>query len=356
MCHACIDATRVDEFGQRLLATLNQGATALMMSIGHRTGLFDTLATLPPSTSEDVAEHAMLNERYVREWLNAMVTARIVDYDRARDTYFLPREHAALLTRSASPDNLAVVAQFFSVLGSVEDDIVECFRSGGGVPYERFSRFHDVMAEESGQTVVAALMDHILPLAPGATSAMESGIDVLDIGCGCGRALNLMASRFPNSRFKGIDISREAIEKATREASARRLGNITFEVADAAAFEEPSRYHFITAFDAIHDQAHPDRVLRCVHAALRPGGTFLMQDIAGSSFVDENMDHLLAPFFYTISTMHCMTVSLASGGMGLGTLWGRQKAVSMLQDAGFQRVDIRDLPHDKLNHYYIARN
>lgn len=356
MCNACIDTSRVDAFGEQVIDIINKGATALMISIGHRTGLFDTMATLPPATSEEIAEHAMLNERYVREWLNAMVTARIVEYDRKSDTYLLPREHAAVLTRAASPDNMAVVAQFFSVLGSVEDDIVECFRNGGGVPYEQFDRFHEVMAEESGQTVVAALIEHILPLAPGTINALEQGIDVLDVGCGSGQALNLLAKRFPNSRFKGIDISEEAIGRASLEARTQKLGNITFEMVDAASLNEPGRYHLVTAFDAIHDQAHPDRVLAGIHAALRPGGTFLMQDIAGSSFVDENMDHLLAPFFYTISCMHCMTVSLAAGGMGLGTLWGRQKATSMLHDAGFERVDIRDLPHDQLNHYYVARN
>ena len=106
--------------------------------------------------------------------------------------------------------------------------------------------------------------------------------------------------------------------------------------------------------DAIHDQAHPDRVLARIQRALRPGGTFLMQDIAGSSFVDENMDHLLAPFFYTISCMHCMTVSLAQGGEGLGAMWGEETTHEYLKRAGFGSVVTARLDHDIQNNWYVV--
>lgn len=145
-----------------------------MISIGHRTGLFDTLAELPPSTSVRIAKSAGLNERYVREWLGAMVTGRLVDYDPAREVYHLPREHAACLTRSAVPNNIAAFTQYIPLLGRVEDEIVECFERGGGVPYASYPRFHQVMAEESVQTVVAALVDDILPLAPGLPARLTS--------------------------------------------------------------------------------------------------------------------------------------------------------------------------------------
>ena len=140
-----------DAFAEKLLGILNGGALAMMISIGHRTGLFDTMAALPLSTSEQIAEAAGLNERYVREWLGAVVTGRIVNYDFVNGMYHLPPEHAALLTRAASPNNLAVTMQFMSLLGEVEDQVVESFRRGGGVPYSAYSRFHEVMAEESAQ-------------------------------------------------------------------------------------------------------------------------------------------------------------------------------------------------------------
>ncbi len=350
-----LDQQRSEAFAERMLGVLNDGALALMTSIGHRTGLFDAMAGLPPSTSEGVASAANLNERYVREWLAAMVVGGVVEYDPEDRTYRLPPEHAAFLTRAATPDNIAVTAQFIPVLASVEDRIVESFEHGGGVPYWAYTRFHEVMAEDSGQTVVAALTDSILPLVPGLTERLEVGIDVLDVGCGSGRALNLMARKFPESRFVGYDFSEEAITRARATAQEHGATNVRFEVKDVATLDEEASYDLITTFDAIHDQAEPARVLKGIADALKDDGVYLMQDIAGSSHLRNNMDHPLGPFMYTVSTMHCMSVSLAQGGAGLGAMWGEEKAERMLREAGFGEVAVERLPHDITNSYFVAR-
>jgi 2-polyprenyl-3-methyl-5-hydroxy-6-metoxy-1,4-benzoquinol methylase len=348
------DAAKAESFAENLLGVLNNSALALMTAIGHRTELFDTLADLPPATSQQIADAAGLNERYVREWLNAMVTGRFIDYNPADKTYSLPAEHAAFLTRAAGADNIAPFSQYVSVLGGVEDQIIHCFYHGGGVPYSEYKRFHEVMAEDSGQTIVSSLFDHVLPLVPGIPEALERGIDVLDVGCGSGRALNKMAQAYPNSRFTGYDFSAEAIAIAAAQARDLQLTNIEFQVKDAAQMDEGDRYDFITTFDAVHDQAKPDVVLRNIYKALRPDGVYLMQDIHATTDVSGNMDHPAGPFLYTISCMHCMTVSLAYGGMGLGAMWGQEKALEMLAEAGFKRVDIKRLSHDFQNDYYIV--
>ncbi len=349
------DSAKAEAFAERMLTILNSGAVSLMTSIGHRTELFDTLAELPPSTSQQIADAAGLNERYVREWLGAMVTGCVVEYDPIAKTYTLPAEHAALLTRAAASDNIAVFAQYIPLLGSVEEQIIDCFYKGGGVPYSQYNRFHAVMAEDSGQSTVSALFDHVLPLIPGLTEALQQGIDVLDVGCGSGRALNKMAAAFPNSRFTGYDFSAEAVANANADAQMRKLSNIQFQVKDAATLDECDRYDFITTFDAIHDQAKPDVVLQNIHNALRPEGVYLMQDIHATTEVDGNLDHPIAPLLYTISCMHCMTVSLAYGGMGLGAMWGKEKALELLANAGFKQVEIKQLAHDFQNDYYIVR-
>lgn len=345
---------KANAFMEKMIGVLNGGAVSLMLSIGHRVGLFDTMASLAPSTSFDIANAAGLNERYVREWLGAMVTGGIVSYEPKLRTYNLPREHAAFLTRSASPNNMAVGMQFISVLGGVEDRVVECFRNGGGVPYSEYPRFHQVMAEESGQTVVAALLEHILPLVPELNDALSKGINVLDVGCGSGRALISLAVAFPRSRFTGYDFSEEAINKAVNEAKERGLSNIRFEVKDVATLNGSARYDLITAFDSIHDQAQPAKVLKRIAGALDANGIFLMQDISGSSDVEKDKNHPLGPMLYTISCMHCMTVSLAYEGEGLGAMWGEQKAKQMLADVGFTNVEVKQLPHDVMNNYFIA--
>lgn len=166
----------------------------------------------------------------------------------------------------------------------------------------------------------------------------------------------MMAARFPKSRFVGIDIGQEAIEWARHEASRQGLTNATFLAKDAATITGPPAFDFILAFDAIHDQAAPRRVLRGIHDALRADGTFLMVDIATSSRLEENLDNPMAPFLFTVSTMHCMTVSLAEGGEGLGACWGEQKARELLAEAGFTSVDVHRLEADPLNLYYVCGN
>lgn len=348
---------RIEAFGGRLMAALNDTAMVLMISIGHRARLFDALDGAGALTPAALAARAELHERYVREWLAAMATSGLLEHDADAGTYALPEAHAALLTRR-SPENFAVTAQFVPVLAQVEDDILDCFRRGGGVPYERFARFHEVMAEESDQTVVAALFEHILPLVPGLTGRLAAGIDVADFGCGRGKALMAMAERYPASRFTGYDLSADAIAWATAQARRRDLTNVSFRQRDLTDLDRtatPAAYDFITTFDAVHDQAAPLALLRGIRRCLRDDGVYLMQDIHGSSHVHENREHPVGTFLYTISCFHCMTVSLAQGGEGLGTLWGEQKARELLAQAGFLSVELKKLEHDVMNGYYIVR-
>ena len=352
------DSQKAEAFAGHLLSALNDGAFCLMASIGHRTGLFDAMRDQPSMTSEEIAARAGLNERYVREWLAAMVTAGAVRVDGQAFRFSLPPEHAAFLTREAKADNIAVFAQYIALLGSVEDDIVECFRKGGGVPYERYGRFHEVMAEDSGQSVLSSLESHILPLVPGLADDLRQGIRVLDVGCGRGRIMIRLAELFPRSRFLGMDLSADAIAAARNEASTRGLRNIELTAADASDLDEKAEsaaFDFITTFDAVHDQARPLNVLKGIHRALKPGGLYLMQDIKGSSDVHKNVTHPLGTFLYTASCMHCMTVSLAQGGEGLGTMWGEEKTREYLQRAGFRSVEKRELAHDIQNNWYVVR-
>jgi 2-polyprenyl-3-methyl-5-hydroxy-6-metoxy-1,4-benzoquinol methylase len=352
------DAAKAEAFAGDFLRTLNKGGLCLMASIGHRTGLFDVMRGLPASTSAEIAQKAGLNERYVREWLGAMVTGGVVEVDPTSTRYHLPAEHAAFLTRAAGADNMAVFAQYIAVLGGVEEEIVDCFKKGGGVPYEKFPRFHEVMAEDSGQSVLSSLDSHVLPLVPGLTEQLAKGIRVLDVGCGSGRIMNQLATQYPNSHFTGMDLSPQAIGRAQSEALQLGLQNTKFIIRDLSDFHtsaEPEAYDFITTFDAIHDQAEPLNVLKGIHRTLKPDGVYLMQDIRGSSHVYHDIGHPLGPLLYTVSTMHCMTVSLAQGGEGLGAMWGEETTHEYLRNAGFRSVETNQLAHDIQNNWYVVK-
>ena len=343
-----------EEFFERMLGMMNEAALALMVSVGHRTGLFDVMAGMPASTSASIASAAGLDERYVREWLAAMTTGRITEHDAAVGTYSLPSAHAAWLTRAAGMANMATGMQYIGLLALVEDQIVDCFRHGGGVPYSAYPKFQAIRGEESRAELDATLIGKTLPLVPGLAGRLEDGIDVADVGCGSGYAVNLMAATFPRSRFTGFDFSGPGIAAARAEAELGGLANARFEERDAAHLGETARFDFVTTFDAIHDQARPDLVLAGIATALRPGGVYLCVDTSSSSLLAENLGHPLGPFMYTVSTMHCMTVSLADGGMGLGTMWGEQTARRMLAEAGFTAVEVHRDEGDLGSAYFVA--
>jgi 2-polyprenyl-3-methyl-5-hydroxy-6-metoxy-1,4-benzoquinol methylase len=349
-----LDGAKAEAFAGRMVGLLNDAFLSVLVSIGHQTGLYEAMAGLPPSTSAEIARAAGLQERYVREWLGAMVTGGIVEHDPASGSFTFPPEHAALLTRAAGPDNLAFFTQYVGLCGHVEQGVIECFRNGGGVPYSAYPRFQELQGEESAALFDAKLVDVIVPLVPGLADRLRAGIDVLDVGCGQGHAMNVLAQAFPASRFAGYDVAEEGVAAGRAEAAALGLANVRFEATDIAALAEPSAYDLITAVDVVHDLAQPERVLRGIADALRPGATFLMIDIQASSHLHENLEHPLGPLLYSVSVMHCMTVSLSQGGAGLGTVWGEQAAVEMLRKAGFNAVDVKHLEGDVFHSFYVA--
>ncbi len=360
MCIACEiqqpSAEVTNAFANRFIEILNHGALASMVSIGHRTGLFEALRAVGPATSAQLAEAAELNERYVREWLGVMTCGGIVECDDAGKIYHLPPAHAAVLTSAG--ESIAHLSGYITMIGTVEDQLIECFRKGGGVPYSAYPRFHELMVMDSKQSVVDPMFDHVLPLIPGITLALHNGINVLDVGCGRGKALLKLAERFPNSTFTGWDLGEKPIREANEEAAALGLTNVTFAVRDLSDFHQTApqeTFDFITAFDAIHDQARPDHVLAGIRRALKPDGVFLMQDIGGSSNVANNRDHPIGTLLYSISCSHCMTVSLAQGGLGVGAMWGEEMTREFITNAGFREIERRTLDHDLQNYYYIIR-
>ncbi|HAN08376.1 MAG TPA: hypothetical protein DCP89_07715 [Acidimicrobiaceae bacterium] len=339
-------------FMGQMISIINGGALSLMISIGHKTGLFDIMDGSPPATSDEISISADLDERYVREWLSALSCGGILEHDSTAGTFFLPPEHAGLLTRRSGPLNLAIPLQMIPLLGEVEEDIVDVFKNGGGVPYDRYPRFQELMAETSNNRFDRTLLKQIVPILP-VEDELSTGIDVADVGCGSGRALCILGAAFPNSRFVGFDMSAKGIEAA--QAQAANLPNVTFELADASALNQHERFDLVTTFDAIHDQAQPEQVLAGIHQMLKPGGSYLCVEPKASSVLAENLAEPMAPYMYTISTMHCMTVSLAYGGEGLGTAWGHQTATEYIRRAGFENIEITGVKDDRSNSYFISR-
>jgi SAM-dependent methyltransferase len=344
---------KVEAFAERLFGLCTDGILTLMIDLGHRTGLFEALAR-GPATSPELAERANLSERYVREWLGGLVTGGVVLYDPVTRSYALPPEHAVCLTGEGSL-NLAPMARAVSLLAKHVDGVARAFADGGGVPYEEFRpEFTDVMDGMSRGLFDGQLIEGIVPLT-GLHDRLTAGVRVADIGCGTGHSTNLLARAYPASTFLGLDLAADALERARREAAEQALDNVTFEQVDLVLLPAEPAFDAVFAFDVIHDQADPATVLGRVLAALVDGGTFVMMDTRASSNLEDNVGNPVAPLLYGISTLHCMTVSLARGGAGLGTVWGEQLARRMLADAGFGHVDVHEVPDDPTNCLFVTR-
>lgn len=346
--------TSGDVYASRIGRALNSGFVALMISVGHRTRLFDVMAELPPCTSADIASAAVVSERYVREWLGAMTTARIVQYDLRTGTYFLPIEYAAVLSRGAGAASLAPAARMLSMLASVEDQVVAGFVGGGGVMPEAYSAFDALLEEEKRQLIDDDHIEAMLDLMPGMDVRLAAGARVLDAGCGEGTVLRLLARKFPRSAFCGYDLSHEVISRANERADEADLANIDFAVGDMASLDESRSYDLVLALDAVHRQAFPRLVLRNLANALRRDGVFLMQEVAASTHLPRNMENAFAPMLYALSLMHSLPIAMSQEGEALGRMWGEERARQMLAEAGFGKLRIESIVSDPLRYYCVA--
>jgi len=353
-------------FSDKLVEILNHGAVNAALAVGYRTGLFDAMDKFEkPEPVEMIADAAGLSHRYVKEWLAVMATAEIVRVEKGEsgnNRFYLPRSHADLLTRRAGSANMGVYTQEIPLLiASAMEPLIDGFRTGQGVSYDHYPGFQAFMSELAVAKHRQVLVDRFLPSVDSGrmVEKLHRGIRVCDLGCAEGVALMLMAQAFPNSRFTGMDISGDAISLAQQEALKLDLANVTFRCQDAAllgaASELDSAFDYVTAFDAIHDQTRPLDALKGIYHILSAGGTFSMVDIAARSDVVDNMDHPMAPFLYTVSLFHCMPVGMCNGGMGLGMMWGREQAVEMLKEAGFENIQVMEIPEDPFNLHFQCR-
>jgi SAM-dependent methyltransferase len=353
MSQATLDAKRVQEFARTLFGFYTGGLLTLLVDIGHRTGLFEAAAQ-GPGTSAELAARAGLDERYVREWLGAMATARVVEYDAASGRYTVPPEHALCLTGPSSR-NLAPGSQSLRMLAARMPKVAECFRAGGGVPYGDYQPDFTEAQDASWRRLYDGLLiKGFLPAAQGLPERLAAGLRAADVGCGTGHAVNLMAREYPRSQFVGYDLGEEAIRRARAEAQGLGLTNARFEVLDVTRLPATPPFDLVTSFDAIHDQRDPAATLARIAEALAPDGVYLMLEPRASSQLEENLGNPFAPYIYGMSVLHCLTVSLAEGGAGLGTAWGRDTARRMLAEAGFTSVEVVPAPGPQ-NDIFVCR-
>jgi 2-polyprenyl-3-methyl-5-hydroxy-6-metoxy-1,4-benzoquinol methylase len=334
-----IDEAKLEQFMERFVGDLGACATAPMVLIGDKLGLYRALADGEPVTPAQLAEKTGCRERYLREWLCQQAASGYVEYEPAGGAFRLPPEQALAL---AEPDSPAFIPGAFQLLAAMikdEPHITERFRSGEGFGWHEHD--HDLFEGTERffrPGYLANLVEAWLPSLDGVVAKLEAGIHVADIGCGHGASTILMAKAYPRSTFVGSDYHEGSIEAARRAAERAGVADrVTFEVASAKAFGR-GPFDLICVFDALHDMGDPVGAARHVRSQLADDGTWMVVEPYANDTVQENLNPV-GRVFYAGSTMLCTPASLSQEvGLALGAQAGEKRLTEVLNEGGFSRV------------------
>jgi SAM-dependent methyltransferase len=332
-----LDLEKAKQVAQTVVGDVGTAVHGALCYIGDRTGLFKAMAGAGQLTVEQLAAKTGLNARYVREWLGAMATARYVEYDAAARTYLLTPEYAAALADEDSPFFIGGYFQMAQAAVSVAPKVAEAFKTGKGVTQAEYPPSFFEAAERNSRTrYLHKLLRKWIPAMPQVVERLNAGGAAADVGCGGGRAAIMIAQAFPKARLFGYDIHAESIERARHHAEAAGVANrVNFEALDGGNLPA-GKFDFVSTFDVVHDAVDPVGLMTAIRRSLKDDGTYLVQEVNVSDKLEENMKPL-GKMVYSVSTLYCMTTSLAHGGAGIGTAMGENKARELASAAGFTR-------------------
>jgi SAM-dependent methyltransferase len=352
------DPDRLKMFSFNVFTQLSGAVTAGMIHLGDKLGLYTALAAAgDPLDAAELAERTGLDARWVREWASNQAAAKLVLVD-DDERFSVSPEGAAVL---ASPDSeaygMGMFHRFPQTMAALEE-MPESFRTGLGHDYDSHGPEGAVGIERSFEPWNRHhLIPTVLPTLDGIVERLERGVAVLDVGCGAGGAVLMMADRFPRSSFVGYDISRYALDRAEARRVEEGAENARFLDPRDEAMPTDHSVDFVTTFDCIHDMTDPQGMMSAIRAALADDGTWLLVDIKGRDTLAENLEkNPMAALMYGISVLSCMSSALsAPGGAGLGTLGlPESRAREMASAAGFTQFRRLDVDH-AVNSFYEVR-
>ncbi|MDP9495301.1 MAG: methyltransferase domain-containing protein [Actinomycetota bacterium] len=346
-----MDRQKIEAFLDRFIELASGATTIGLLAVADRSGLSEYLESVQGGTSAEIAVGAGLDQRYVEEILSGLAAAGVVDYDPESERFDLPPEHALFLSDEESPYFMGGWFDMIPAVMGQLDGVANATINSGGVAFEKFGPgLIRGIGRGNGPSQRIFLTNRWLPAVPGLADRLQSGIRVADVGCGTGSAAILIAQAFPNCQVFGFDNSEASIDVAAQRS--RAIPNATFLAAGVENIPVDPKFDLVTSFDVIHDLAEPQDGMRRIREALADDGLYLMMEPNASSNLEDNL-HPRGALLYGISTLHCMTQSLAIGGEGLGAAWGRQKAERYANDAGFTNFEVLEDISNRFSAFYL---
>ena len=334
-----VETRTTEAFLERTFADLAGSYGGVMVSIGHRLGLYRALAGRGLVSSVELAARTGCEERYVREWLHSQVAAGYLDYHEESETYELPAEHVPVLADDESPAFMPPAFEIPASMWFDQERTLEAFRTGDGIPWGHHDgRLYHGISTIYRNAYRASLVPEWLPALEGVVEKLERGALVADVGCGHGHSTVLMASAFPSSRFVGLDTHDESLEVARANAQAAGVAErIEFRRADAGSY--PGRgYDLICFFDCLHDLGDPVGAARRAYEALADDGTVLVVEPYAGDAVQDNLGPI-GRLYYSGSTVLCVPHSRSEAvGLALGAQAGPARLAAVFREAGFGAI------------------
>ncbi len=353
-----LDDNALKFFSFQVFSKLEGAVTAGMIHLGDQLGLYSAMkAAGIPLTTAELAQRTDLAERWVREWAHNQAAAKLITIEEGGRFSLTPEAAVVFATPDHPSYGMGMFHRLPQTMHALED-VRESFRTGVGHDYDSHGPQGAVGIERSFEPWSNAnLLPTVLPAVDGLVQRLQAGAKVIDIGCGAGSAVLLMAQAFPHSSFHGYDISQFALARAALKLEDSGLHNASFDDPRVSPIPDDQSVDFVTTFDCIHDMTRPTEMMHRIRRAIKPDGVWLLVDIKALDTFEENArKNPMASLMYGISVLSCMSSALSEdGGEGLGTLGlSETKARAMAEEAGFTRFRKLDVEHS-VNAFYEVR-
>jgi 2-polyprenyl-3-methyl-5-hydroxy-6-metoxy-1,4-benzoquinol methylase len=340
---ATVDPERIGAFAGRVFGAALASLELAHVYLGDRLGLYRALAERGPLAPAELAAATATHERYVREWAQAQAVCGILEAE--DDRFRLPPEHAEALVNRESPAYVAPLATMNANAALVMSDLLEAFRHGGGVGYERYgAEFRD-----AAQDLSRPLYRHGLPgwiaALPDVHERLAAGGRALDVGCGAGLAAIELARRYPAAQVEGVDVDEASIDLA--RANARDAGvGVRFHLRDASEPGLGGPYDLVTCFESLHHLARPVEALRELRSQLAPGGIVLVAEF--------RTDGDFGRFAHLVSVVQCLPNAMAEQpSAALGAVMPPEAVFALAAEAGFEDAFVAPIEHEMLRFHVL---
>jgi 2-polyprenyl-3-methyl-5-hydroxy-6-metoxy-1,4-benzoquinol methylase len=350
-----MDETKIQSFQERLFTEMNAGMSSLSIYLGHRLGLFQALAEKGPVTPVELARQTGYNERYIREWLEGMAAGQYLDYDSATGRFELPAEHAAVLVDPDSPSSAIGVIGWVNSFANVMPQLMEAFRTGGGVPYEAYGM--DMVQAQGFSTRPMFINDYVstwIPTMPDIERKLRAGGRAADVGSGVGWSAIALAKGIPGVKIDAIDPDELSLKEARSNAEEAGVSDsIAFHLSTIEDAPVQGPYDLVAAFECLHDMPYPVQALSRMRELLAPGGAVLIADEAVGDTLEENRN-FMGHMFYNYSILHCLPQAMVfPDAASTGTVIKPSVLRKYAEEAGFSNVEVLPIDNPQFRFYRL---